>query len=476
MALHLLNHVLTSRGRIQRNNRKAKQQDNDDDDAEIARDQGFTRPTVLVMLPTRGTCHLFVKKLLTLLGNPARVDNADRFEQEYGPPEEDVEEDDSKRHRREAVLQAKGPEWQELFGQDTNDDDDFKIGMSVTPKTAGKGDGGGVSVKLYSDFYKSDIIIASPLGLKMALENSSEEDKNGSQQDIDFLSSIEVCLVAQSSVLLMQNWDHVNCVLECLNQQPKKNNDTDFGRVRNYLLAGQAAHWRQLIVSSSLGDPHIVSTFKRHAKSIAGRLKLRRRTPVEDASLCNVLVRVKQVFQRIPCSSFANQGNDRLRFLEQRILPQIRKQKHTMLFIPSYFDFVSVRNLLLKKEIQFVSVTEYARVSEVTRGRARFLQGRKPLMLYTGRAHYFQRHLIKGVRHLVMYGLPEHSEFYSGLVNDLNAGLERENEGDDLDMSAPLSCLALFTKYDALALERIVGQEHCNHMIKGEKSTYMFCS
>lgn len=419
---------------------------------------------------------MFVQKLLMLLSNDdsaRNVDHMDRFDQEYGPPEidDDNDLDDKTRQRQKQVMQAKGVEWQELFGEEANDDDDFKIGLSMAPKTTG-----GVAAKLYSDFYKSDIIIASPLGLKMALDKSNEEEEGEDSRDVDFLSSIEVCLVAQSSVLLMQNWDHVNDVLDCLNHQPKKNNDTDFGRVRNYLLAGQAKHWRQLIISSSLSDAHIVSTFKRNAKSSAGRLKLRRRTPAGDSSLCNILVRVKQVFQRIPCNSFAHQGKNRLRFFEQRILPQIRKQKHTMIFIPSYFDFVSVRNLLLNKEIEFVSVTEYARVSEVTRGRARFLQGIKPLMLYTGRAHFFQRHVIKGVRHLIMYGLPEHSEFYSGLVNDLNAGLEGESGSGDLDMAASLSCLTVFTKYDALALERIVGQEHCSRMIKGEKSTYMFCS
>ena len=465
----MLNHILTSRGRIQRNNKKAKNAE-DDVDVEAPRDQGFTRPTVLVLLPTRGTCYSFVKKLLELLGNPAHVENMDRFDAEYGPLEIDGDEDEKQRKRRKAVMEAKGPGWQELFGEAANSDDDFKIGVSLAPKTASKGDGG-VWIKLYTDFYRSDLIIASPLGLKMSLDSKDDDTP-----DTDFLSSIEICLVEHSSVLLMQNWDHVNGVLKCLNQQPKKNNDTDFGRVRNYLLSGQAENWRQLILTSSLSDPYIVSTFKRHAKSIAGRLKLRRRTASEDASLCNVLVRVKQVFQRISCNSFAEQGSDKLRFFEQRILPQIRKQKHTMVFIPSYFDFVSVRNLLLKKEIEFVSVTEYARVSEVTRGRARFLQGIKPLMLYTGRAHFFQRHVIKGVRHLILYGIPEHGEFYSELVNNLNAGLEREESMEDLDLASPLSCLSLFTKYDALALERIVGNEHCQRMMKGEKSTFMFCS
>lgn len=478
----MLNHVLTARGRIQRNNKKAKQAEENEEeggediDLEKLRDQGFTRPSVLVLLPTRGSCHTFLKEMMTLLGDAAHVDNMDRFETEYGPPVIDEEVNDTNeeqlRHRK-AVIQAKGPDWQELFGDETNADDDFKIGITITPKAAGvskkKGQAeGGVTVKLYADFYRSDIIVASPLGLKM-----STDATEGEEPDIDFLSSIEVCLVSRSAVLLMQNWDHVNRVLDLLNKQPRKNNDTDFARVRNYLLAGQAEQWRQLIVSSSLSDPHIVSTFKRHAKSISGWLKLRRRTPVEDASLCNVLVRVKQIFQRIPCSSFANQGIDRLRFFERQILPQIRrqKQKYTMIFIPSYFDFVSVRNLLMKKEFDFVSVTEYARVSEVSRGRARFLQGSKPLLLYTGRAHFFSRHLIKGVRHLIVYGLPEHSEFYPELVNMLNAGLDRDD-----DMEAPMSCLTLFTKFDALALERIVGNEHCNRMIKGEKSSYMFCS
>jgi U3 small nucleolar RNA-associated protein 25 len=120
-----------------------------------------------------------------------------------------------------------------------------------------------------------------------------------------------------------------------------------------------------------------------------------------------------------------------------------------------------------------VSVTEYARVSEISRGRARFLQGRKAIMLYTGRVHYFSRHAIKGIRHLVFFGLPERADFYSGLVNELNKGMNRD---DDDDVNAPTSVLALFTKYEAHALERTVGKQHCDRMIKGEKQTYMFVS
>ena len=476
--LHLLNHVLTSRSRIQRNNKRIKEMETNDidvDDPDKYRDQGYTRPSVLVLLPTRGTCHSFFNNMMYLLGDSVSlVEDLDRFDEEYGPsaPEDDPDEDEAVMRRRKAVQEAKGPGWNELFGEEQNSDDDFKFGFSLTPKVAGgKGEGGGVAVKMYTNFYRSDIILASPLALKMAIDSENEDGKT----DSDFLSSIEICLVARSEVLYMQNWDHVHNVLNRLNQQPKNNNGTDYGRVRQYLLAGQANFWRQTIFTSTFCDPMILSTFKRHAKCREGALKLRSRVSVDAASLNNVIVRVKQVFQRVPCTSFADQGSDRLQYFEERVLPQIlrSKQKHTMIFIPSYFDFVSVRNLLLKKEADFVSVTEYARVSEISRGRARFLQGRKAIMLYTGRVHYFSRHAIKGIRHLVFFGLPERADFYSGLVNELNKGM---NQDDDDDVNAPTSVLALFTKYEAHALERTVGKQHCDRMIKGEKQTYMFVS
>lgn len=514
LALHLLNHVLKSRSRVQKHNRRIKQLSqqedkekhmhnqgaaapvnvNEDEDRKY-RDQGYTRPKVLVLLPTRSTCLDFVHRMLALLDKSAIVDNLDRFDAEYAAPLQggtstvvQTGEDDA---RRKSVLQAKGPEWQELFGDNANDDDDFKLGIAITPsaKNAAKntknvkaecGTDQHVSVRLYTDFYRSDIVIASPLGLKMVMA----EDEGGDKEDVDFLSSIEICLVARADVLLMQNWDHVNRALSSINQQPRKNNDTDFSRVRNYLLAGQAAHWRQLIVVSSFTDPHIMSSFKRSAKSISGQLKLRRKVPADEASACNVLSRVKQVFQRVACTDFSRQGADRLAYFSNRVLPQILRlqQKHTLIFIPSYFDFVSVRNILLKREASFVSVTEYARVSEVSRGRARFHQGQKQIMLYTGRAHFFLRHNIKGARHIVFFGLPEHAEFYPGLINTLedvqvgDGSLDLSGAKIGLEATTSASCLVLFTKYDAQALERVVGTRHCDHMIKGKKSTYLFCS
>ena len=127
------------------------------------------------------------------------------------------------------------------------------------------------------------------------------------------------------------------------------------------------------------------------------------------------------------------------------------------------------RDLMLRKAFPLRQVRMHHR--------GEFLQGRKRFMLYTGRAHFFMRHHIKGAKHLIMFGLPEHAEFYPELLNMLSwRPKHTEDEEYQLDISTPSSCLNLFTKYEAHNLERIVGSKHSDRMIKGEKNTFLFQS
>jgi U3 small nucleolar RNA-associated protein 25 len=197
--------------------------------------------------------------------------------------------------------------------------------------------------------------------------------------------------------MIMQNWDHVNDVLQFINQQPKKiTSFTDFSRVRNYMLAGHACYWKQLIILSSLLDPCIISTYKRYAVSIAGQVQFRNKYIPTNASFSDIVIPYqRQVFYKIPCtmtttttsvSLITNQTNDRIQFFTNMILPQLINDKkstnnskctRTLIYIPSYFDYISICNILQKRQddIQFGSITEYTKNLEVTRTRSYFLKG-----------------------------------------------------------------------------------------------------
>lgn len=61
------------------------------------------------------------------------------------------------------------------------------------------------AVKLYADFFQSDVIVASPI----ALATKQAEAGERAPEDLDFLSSIEIVVAARCDVFLMQNWAHV---------------------------------------------------------------------------------------------------------------------------------------------------------------------------------------------------------------------------------------------------------------------------
>lgn len=112
------------------------------------------------------------------------------------------------------------------------------------------------SLQLYTDFYGSDIIVASPLGLRMLVGAEGEKER-----DYDFLASIEVLVMDQADVFLMQNWDHLLHVLDHFHLQPKKTHGTDFSRVRSWAVNGWAKYYR-------LVDSNII------VKSLMSKLKL----------------------------------------------------------------------------------------------------------------------------------------------------------------------------------------------------------
>ncbi|KAK3033327.1 hypothetical protein RJ639_034174 [Escallonia herrerae] len=291
--VHSLNHIFKTSDLVRKNDAKvAKQREGAEEElvnGDGSLDHGFTRPKVLILLPLASIAFRVVKRLIQLTPSthkvflvsvsvycgikacymdPAaksgqsstnifvltsifcpfpgpseillslieenhtlifihmsvlnrfeqvNVEHIDRFYDDFGAAEIEDPENEGENENSKAHKSSKPSDFQSLFGGNNNDH--FMIGIKFTRR----------SIKLYSDFYSSDIIVASPLGLTTKIGHAEVEK----EKDVDYLSSIEVLIIDHADVIAMQNWSHVNSVVEKLNCLPTKQHGTDIMRIRH---------------------------------------------------------------------------------------------------------------------------------------------------------------------------------------------------------------------------------------------------
>jgi len=296
--------------------------------------------------------------------------------------------------------------------------------------------------------------VASPLGLATRLQAGGA----------DFLSSIELVVADGLDCALMQNWAHVETVFAALNGLPAAPDAAaDMMRVRPWYLNGWARHYRQTVLLSAHAAPQLSALLRARCANASGAARLRL---AYAGALGAVRLRATQEFSRVAAESAAEAADARFKAFVTRLWPLLRDGGGgDLLFVPSYFDYVRLRNFLRARSASFVTNCEYADASEVGLARGAFSRREARIMLYTERAHYFRRHCIRGAQRLTFYAPPETASFYPELVN----GLEAPAGG------ALAEVATLFTRWDGPALERLVGSQRARRMVGGEDTQFLFC-
>ncbi len=430
LLLHIVNHCARAADVIKRNN---------DAPEPRPRDQGFSRTKALLLLPMRNAAAATVLRLCSLAQRETRADsiqNKQRFLDEYGGDDDEEEEGHNPTTR---ALRSKPADHRALFHGNT--DDHLRLGIKIT-----RG-----AVRLYTDFYDSDIIVASPIALVTMFEEQGPAS-------FDWASSIEIIAMPSADVLLMQNWQHVRTVMDHVNRKPTALHDSvDIMRVRDVYLTEQGATVRQLVLMAPFATAETNSLFHAHAHSHAGGVRIVPK--YDDRVLRAVVPQLRQLFRRIQDASDPANSPRFVTFTTQ-IYPRIKESGlyGQLIIVPSYLDFIRIRRFFDAQDAPWDAITEYTPPKEAAQLRAYFSSKRRRILVYTERAHFYHRYTLHGVHDIVFYQLPVHAEYYAELLNMMALRSAGEEHG---------TVTVLFDTRDALVLERVVGTRRARRMVRG---------
>lgn len=474
-ACHILEHLTRAKETIITNNKVVKNPDRADD--LTIRDQGYARPKVLVLLPFRHSALRLSKCLANLLKGTHETVHINRVIEEFG------DEDGTDSTLKPIVCDGNKPsDYYNTFHGNT--DDSFRIGIRLTKR----------SIKFFADFYDSDIIIASPLGLKTLIAPNENDsiglaNKNKSDQllnpvgDRDFLSSIEMLILDQTEIFLMQNWEHLIDIMQHVNEIPSKPRSMDIARVRMWHLENWSKYYRQLILFSSATLPIIQAFFQSHSHNYEGHMVLKRR--MEHPQARKISSKCTQHFLYYDSPNPKESCDLRFNFFIKNVLPKClgrqpqagaisgdgttgKALEHTLIFVSSYFDYVRLRNYFRREKLSFTQICEYTEDNKVSKARQLFYFGARQFLIYTERCHFYHRFKIKGIRNIIFYEPPMFARHYSEMIDFMTP--ELQGKTFDEDSSSPFTATTLFSNHDKLQMGSIIGLNNADKLIQNKKS------
>ncbi|EGT49080.1 hypothetical protein CAEBREN_13172 [Caenorhabditis brenneri] len=417
---HIIQHLIRNKNLIIGNKRKleiasTKEEGADEETIESCRDSGFVRPIVLILCPFKKDAYDIINRLRRIIhgdDGSGEVWNKNRFEEEYsGPTELPPTRADFPDDHKELLL--------------GNNDDAFRIGIALSKKV----------LKLYEKFEKADILVCSPLGLRMILNG---DDGN----EAHLISSINITVVDRTDIMIQQNWENVQLIFSHLHSQPSKI-DTDISRVRKLYLDGHSKHFSQLLMFSRYSHELFTSLMLQSSQNHRGLVVS---NPKKSGTLTDIEIPLCQELHKFEVKDPNETSDLRFKYFVDKIIPTLVPR--TLIVIPSYFDFVRVRNHLKKAEESFVMCHEYANRAKVDRAREMFYHERKSYLVVTERWYFFNRRQLTGVHRVIFYQLPSHPLFYSEFINM-----------SDADTSQRFLAILLLCKYDRMRLENTFGTE-----------------
>ena len=368
-------------------------------------DQGFTRPKVLILTPFKQMAYQIVENIVMFTngGRWKKVSKKKRFREEFGKEEEAF-------------------------------NDYFKLGIAFNhsrKKTDGESK---MSIKLYEQFYKSDILIASPLGLRTM--TGQEDDENGYKQqriDFDFLSSIEYLVLDQAEAFIFQNVEHLEEILKLLNRTPKKLSDlNDISRIKDLYTGSDASLteklptlFRQTILLSKFRNVDLDYCLDQFCSSnVFGSINMPKIHPHRALEQCSSLHsssggNLKITLRRLPNVETIEHIDDaRFSFFTKQIWDKLYEDNpgYTILFVPSYLDFVRLRNYFKNKNAQVAYISEYTEKKDCQRNRHLYETKEMPILMVSERAIIFDKIKLRYARSVVMYGLPESPDTFTDVL------------------------------------------------------------
>ena len=443
------------------------------------KDQGITKPKVLILAP-------FKQHALEIISN---------FQEllKYQIPNQNERKFRSYHFHNKAKFQMEYENNQDFvapYGKG-NLDDDFKFGVQLRNK----------SIKLFSNFYKSDIIIASPLGLKKLLTNTQDQDNLDKIKsfDYDFLSSIQICVVDDIQDILMQNVENLLHILDHLNLKPRemKEEMTNINRIYAYQteafnenFRSNCSGKRQLIFTSSVITPLISTIFNKFSASNMGKVLLKRSD--KDRKINNnhhgLVSKLQQpettenplifLFKKLPLTKEVSESDLRLKNFVQKTLRDLKSMKSSQIivYIPDTYDFIRL-NKIMKKRFDndpgdsYCTLTEEDSVTKRKESLRLFASGQAKICLITERFYYFYRKLPKNFSKVIFYGIPTFEQFFGDLCGSEDG---RSINGGSITVKEDSFVHVYFTSRELELLAGLTGKEMALNMIKNKNKDHWY--